>query len=356
MASIEKRKGGWRIRWREGGQPRSHQCPTRKAAVDVRRQVEDAVARGEHWTAPALRREPTVASLMEAYLADRARVLAAGTVRVYAVQLDIVLGWLGSRGRRSPREVFSRTTLEELWTWTGEADRGLKFRREIVEGFRRVWVWSFDHEDYSDDVPRPSKIELPTPPTTPTLAPTWSDMDRAIAHLAAGSGYQRLAILMRCTGLRVWQAKRLRWDDVDLERREIIIRGELGKSRQERAGRIVPMAPVLATLLAGWGVREGLVAGVSADQYPAIRRAWTAAGVRDGIWRQRPHHAFRKGFVSELRRAGASSDAVEYLVGHSLGLVGVYTDPRALGLDAAVALVPPLGGGVVVPLRARGDR
>jgi len=34
---------------------------------------------------------------------------------------------------------------------------------------------------------------------------------------------------------------------------------------------------------------------------------------------------------------------VEFLVGHSLGLRGVYTDPDALPLREAVELIPPLG-------------
>jgi len=33
-------------------------------------------------------------------------------------------------------------------------------------------------------------------------------------------------------------------------------------------------------------------------------------------------------------------DAVEFLVGHDLGLVGVYTDPDSLPLVEAVAMVP----------------
>jgi hypothetical protein len=59
-------------------------------------------------------------------------------------------------------------------------------------------------------------------------------------------------------------------------------------------------------------------------------------------WGQ-PHHCFRNGFVSELKRSRADSDAVEFLVGHSLGLRGVYTDPSALPVQEAIGLVPRLG-------------
>ena len=81
-------------------------------------------------------------------------------------------------------------------------------------------------------------------------------------------------------------------------------------------------------------------------------KTWKRSGVREEVWRQRPHHCFRKGFVSELKRAGADSEAVEFLVGHSLGLRGVYTDPDALPQRAAVNLIPPLGqvASQVIPL------
>jgi hypothetical protein len=73
-----------------------------------------------------------------------------------------------------------------------------------------------------------------------------------------------------------------------------------------------------------------------------IDRAWGRAKVRKEAWEGRPHHAFRKGFVSELKRAGADSDAVEFLVGHSLGLRGIYIDPDALPLRSAVDTIPDL--------------
>ena len=41
--------------------------------------------------------------------------------------------------------------------------------------------------------------------------------------------------------------------------------------------------------------------------------------------------------MSGLRKAGADADAVRFLVGHTLGMVGVCTDPEALPLLDAVA-------------------
>jgi len=73
-----------------------------------------------------------------------------------------------------------------------------------------------------------------------------------------------------------------------------------------------------------------------------MMRAWKRAGVREEAWKHRPHHAFRKGIRSGLKRLGADAMAVEFLLGHSLGIAGVYTDPGALPMRAAVALIPPM--------------
>jgi len=71
---------------------------------------------------------------------------------------------------------------------------------------------------------------------------------------------------------------------------------------------------------------------------------WRRAGVRKAAWASSPHHAFRRGFVSGLKRLGADDEAVEVLVGHSLGLRGHYADPEAMPLREAVALILPVSG------------
>lgn len=147
----------------------------------------------------------------------------------------------------------------------------------------------------------------------------------------------------------------LRWEDFDFERNTLHIRGELGKSKREKRGRFIPVTSHLLEAMSTWGRREGYVLTTNRRGLRErlarprdMERAWVRAGVRPAAWRGRPHHAYRKGFVTGLRRSGADSDAVEYLVGHSLGLREVYTDPDALELRAAIDLVPPLGGVKVV--------
>jgi integrase len=89
-----------------------------------------------------------------------------------------------------------------------------------------------------------------------------------------------------------------------------------------------------------------------------MARVWKRAGIPEEYWRGRPHHAFRKGFISCLKREGADEEAVETLVGHSLDLRGKYLDPDFLPMLDAVAKVRALPrekrkAAVVVPIRKK---
>ena len=160
--------------------------------------------------------------------------------------------------------------------------------------------------------------------------------------------------LLRCTGLRNSQVMRLEWRDVDLEGRWLTIRGELGKTRAERRGRVVPMPEHLVDWLAGRGRRDGwLVAPHLRRRYAPpheVERAWRHAGLPEHLFRGRHQghqvHAFRRGYESALLASGAPYRAVEYLVGHAMPGAGMaYVDPRwALPLQEAVARVPERTG------------
>ena len=112
----------------------------------------------------------------------------------------------------------------------------------------------------------------------------------------------------------------------------------------------------------GWGVREGRVvpgapsSSSVANHVAGIWRALGARGaVRPEVYERHPNHAFRRAFTSELKRAGAETEAVEYLVGHTApGARPSYLDPDCLELRDAVSRVAKIGGAAgAVPLRLR---
>lgn len=359
MASIEKRGGRWRVRWHdEHGIHRSRSAPDRATAQWIKLEIERGQALGQPWDPAELGRPlPTLWSLAERYLREQRARLAPRTVARKEQFLGVWLRHLHRELGRDPRvEDLSRAALADyhgalLDPATG---RHLHGRRPTtaakhiheIEYFWR-WLWSAA-EDLGLEVPRPRSLELRRQPPARREAPTWDEMDRAIGALR---GWHRdVAVLCRCTGLRVDQVMRLEWSDLDLERARLRVRPELGKTAQERRGRTVPIAAVLVRELAGWGVREGFVVRSERDLGPRHRearardaaRGWQRAGVRPEVWQGRPWHAFRAGFQTGLRRAGVAGDSIDYLVGHSRGLDEHYIDGGALGLVEAVGIVPPI--------------
>jgi len=296
--------------------------------------------------------------MLGGYVTECARVLKPATAQRYAQSLDLFLRYLGRRvgaKRPLPGGILTRRLLGDFYDdlATGGLHgrpRSQATQRKITEVVQLAWAWIYDDEEYGDLVPPPRKLRMAREPSAPAVAPTWAEMDACIDHL--DSWRRDVAFVMRCTGLRVQQVLSLRWADLDAPRGLLTIRGELGKSKQEQRGRRIPVAPVLLRALTTWtrGPEGFLVTSPrhrGGDRARMARAAhattgWKRAGVRQEVWKKRPHHAFRKGFVSELKRLGADADAVEYLVGHSLGVRGVYIDPSALPLRATVALIPEL--------------
>ena len=359
MATIEKRGGRYRVRWYDpDGKPRTRACPDVSTAKKIKLDVEGAVSQGVRWQPRDTRPEPDLIEILDAYSRRCARALAPGTAIRYAQTLDVFIRWLraqhGARGRL-PASLLSSKLLSDFYAFLGttglhERPRGVDTRRKNVEVIQLAWEFAANDDAFADLVPRPRTIEMPRSPSQSPIAPRWANVD-ALAWALDG-WMQQIAILMRFTGLRISQTTRLLWSDVNLDEATLIIRGALGKTRQEKRGRVVPIAAPLVHILRARGPKEGAfivesdrARGGDRDRMPrqeAFRRAWAEIGMRPDVWKSRSSHAIRKGFISELKRSGADDEAVEYLVGHSLRLRGVYGDPDALPLRDAVARIPPL--------------
>ena len=89
MASIDKRNGGFRVRWRDpDGTAHSRQFPTREGARRFQREVEACVAAGRRWKPADAGEIPRLQEALEHYVRHCHRVYAQGTVRQYAQRLD----------------------------------------------------------------------------------------------------------------------------------------------------------------------------------------------------------------------------------------------------------------------------
>lgn len=363
MASIEKRgEGRWVVRWRDpDGRPRARSCSTRDAANRLRRDVEQVVDQGQRWKPRDACALPLLQTVAEAWIAALVRMgRAPRTVQHYASHLQMFLTWLPSTNtRRRTWEVdaLSRSTLE---TWfdhlaTTRSLRGTlrspTSARKYLSTVELFWDWAANHDDeWPDLVPRPRRVsvEIQHAPGRQRVAPTWDELARAT--VAMQGWHRHLAMVLYYMGLRVQQAMQLRWEDVDLDRGEVTIRSELGKTRSEKRGRTIPLAQHFLAELRRWPrPSEWLVPKALRPEMRQARaeyaaRGWKAAGVRRVVWSSDPWHCFRAGWQSNLLRVGGSWLGTEYYMGHQLPGTGAhYVDPvHALGLAELVELVPRL--------------
>lgn len=384
MASIAKRGKRYIVRWRDpDGVERIRTVPDFDTAKRLQRDVERTAALGQRWqpavqaAAPELAvidGDEIVGGLVEDFLTDRRRTLRPNTMVQYEVGLAQFTDFVRSRNpdrRRLTTDLITREVLGAWWVELVEVRRmSIATARLRLGAVHRCWDWAYDSDAYGSFVGRPRHLDMPDAVYAPPVAPTWEEMDtfiRVAGELAAAKDEagcrlgtcpvervwrRKLAIVLRFTGLRVDQAMRLDWSDLDLERETLTVRPELGKTRAERVGRIVPVSSHLVAHLSGWGRREGWLFADGMNRHAQSTGStaiWKATGVRPAAWKGHPHHSFRYGFTSGLKRLGADVEAVEYLVGHAIpGVRSRYLDPAAVPLAEAVKLIPPLSSGLRV--------
>lgn len=299
--------------------------------------------------------DPTIAPCMSAYVAFLNERRAANTAKNARSACDLFLVCIGGD---APLSTMTKTRLDVFYRFCRETPgrhgikRSLDTAAKYVSFVQLWWKWAANQDAFASTLPPPRVLEaLPADAKKQTDAPTWAEMDAVVA--AATSWYPLLLAVLRALGIRVSQALHLLVGDIreSDDGLELHFRGELGKSKQERAGRIVPIGAAVTWLfdmlkrgrdVAAWLIptmqREGVARHARTD---VVNGAWERAGVRAEVWRRRPDHAFRKGYTTCLTEDGADEKAVEFLVGHSLGLQGTYRARRGYPLAKTVALIPP---------------
>ena len=383
MASIHKRDRAYQVRWRNpDGSQHGHQVATHESARKLQRQAQAAEDEGRAWEPPsAAARGPSIVTLAREYIAHcRRKRLATGTIqnRELAIALFLEMLEVDPKGQKhTGPDVLSVRTMERYHDYLcfppeeiprrGCSADSATIRVRMLEAW---WTWMADREE-EGVIPRPRKLDLPAPlPPSETIAPTWAEMDSVIRAAKQMSGaspwYAQMFTVQRYTGLRFNQALRLKWTDIDMEAHTMRIRPDLGKSRQERTGRTVPISQHLLAEIRAWGPSpEGYVVHAAEGarrrrhlRHDTVIRFWKESGAREMLWKTRyedgrkidgqPTHAFRKGFETGLLELGANFLAVEYLIGHALpGTSGRYAAQRGLNLQETVDLIPAITGALI---------
>ena len=389
MASVHRNRDKWRVAWRTlEGRQRTRAARTQREAKQIAREIDDALARGQDWypdwTPDVGYRIVLVTDIVDAYLAERKRTLAGGTWKGDKEQIGQWVAWQTRTygDNRSPEGVLTKGMLRDFYASLALKANGERrkdsTKKRIVESVQRMWAWAYDEDQFHEAVPRPRRIKMRAGARSVALAPTWAEMD-ACVHATRGGfaghaqGYRvasealyRLAVVLRYTGLRPSQAMRLLWEDFDLAGLQLVVRGELGKTKAEKLGRIVPISEHFRAEMMTWDRQadpEDWVVPTTRVDGPRKRvarqrgmvRAWQRSGVPKAKWHRQSMKAFRKGFQSGLKALGADDEAVRFLVGHDLGVRSHYIDSSAMPLRRAVDLIPPISTRTVaevIPLAA----
>lgn len=300
--------------------------------------------------------------MADVFLATTRRTRAESTLEQRKGRLALFLAWASTTAGVTTAGGLTRGLVEAYDDFLRTVGHRVacreSSRRQIVSLVLRWWWWCRDREEWHGRIPTPPKrLDLPTPIPPSVHAATWAQADAMIAEVA-GERNRRAAVLMRCLGWRVGQICRLRWSDFGVELERIKLRGELGKSIREKAGRVCPNPRALRDEMVTWwrpSVDDYLIPrgrgrhgqsslrSTVAAVRRALRKAWVRSGAPAELYVGRPDHALRRVVRSELRHAGLPSDAIEFWCGRRTGgETDTYTDPRTLELQRVADAVPPL--------------
>lgn len=172
---------------------------------------------------------------------------------------------------------------------------------------------------------KPKLPSLPKPNRSEFSLPTPQELDRLLA--AAKKGYAKLPLLLGIyAGLRTGEVRALRWRDVDLAGRRLVVREALvdGVYDRPKSGhdRVVPLDPAgpLFAFLASMkpGEPSDHVSLTMGGKVWGENGLWQMIGRhcrRAGIPPTR-FHATRHAFVTGLFRAGVPAPVIQRLAGH----------------------------------------
>lgn len=165
-----------------------------------------------------------------------------------------------------------------------------------------------------------------------TDPPNWlSDEEVAMIITTHDAEFRNFLLFLLNTGCRRNEALGITWEDVDLEKKQIVIRGEIGKMGKRRT---IPINQSLALILHNWTIEKKghLFPNFEPNQVSMKFRRWARQiGLKKGI----SLHSLRSTFACHLIKQGVDIYTVSRLLGHSSVKV---TEKHYVTLDSEHAL------------------
>lgn len=236
---------------------------------------------------------------------------------------------------------LSAVKRRDVETWLLDRRRSPSTMRSLLSTVRTFARWCVDHDLVDRDFTTGIRS-----PKVPEGLPRCLDPVAITAMLAAAPDVRAttvLVVMLQC-GLRIGEVAALRIEDIDFDRRNVIVRGKGGRGRKTRT---VPMpdearahlirsigdrrhGPVIASYNPPYGhMRSGSLGRV-------VRQLMTTAGIKSGPWDGVSAHACRHTTAQDLLDLGRDMRAIQILMGHkSIKTTEIYWRLDPPGLDEA---------------------
>ncbi|MBM4030180.1 MAG: hypothetical protein FJ291_00150 [Planctomycetes bacterium] len=358
MGRVTQLKGreGWYVEFWHPARHRNVRVRVRGTRAEASRLLTElqAKAQREHLLGPAATatNDVEIAALVTAWRAHNSGRVRPRTWQSYAFCLHDVLTWMEAHNRpRSVRDI----RLADMEFYKAELlERGLAGRcvDMRVGALRQVLRWALREGRIASN-PLEGWRPVGGPQKRDARPLTAFEIGKLLA--ASPSDVADVWIVFLETGLRFGELSSLEWQDIDLEARQLRVRGETSKSRRTR---FVAMTDRVASILGGLRLRlaERPETG-DARRFVFVNskgnrwrgnlwRRFKRCAARAGLPKEGVHlHALRHTFATYAIHEGCDVKTLQDILGHSTAKVTL--DWYAHAFERRAAEVVGLVGRVV---------
>lgn len=319
---------------------------------------------------------PTIEEAAEQYRFTRIKSgVSEATLSADRVSIDILSG-VARRGLRSSAVRITELAPHHAVAFVdhleamGRAKSTIQVRWTLA---RQFWAWAsgwyFGKHPVCPAPKMPIRQSVEDISSRHAPIPTYDMIGRAAPFLlgdgqlgglrkntASNALWGKAFTLMWALGIRRTQACHLQWGDIDWDGRRVRIHRACKTASEAAMKRWLGAPDWLLKELATWDrtalqvvstthkgqLQLGLDGNAQRKITHAANRVWKAIELPEMFYSKRPTHVVRKCFRTEIQRIAGKqfpfnsislNELLEYQLGHSTGLVGVYTDMWAAFTD-----------------------
>ncbi len=329
MITVTVQKNGkyWQARWRQNGQQKSKglgaMAKVSKRAAGVKAKKIEAAINGGH---AASAKAPALQDYIDKHIDNRTD-LSESTKKLYRITGRYLVAYLGAKRR------IDRITRADAADWraalakgklshVNTQDKGAPCESTVCRSAKEakaMFKAALAEDRISFNPFDRIRASAPTPDKT------WEYIDMATANrlldACPSDGWRLLFALCRYAGLRRGEAMQLRWADIDMDRRRIVVNNGITHQDTKHRRRETPIIPELHEILFA-AFMDGHAGDkvITHVRVGSLSKIFAALTTRAGVSAYaRPCHTLRKNIETDWMEEYPVMVVCEWL-GHSPGI------------------------------------